>query len=131
MVLFDWQKIYRAAKGKPSLCVKIFCAHATKRIPDSNKDPMSKYATKNFSGGSFLVNPEDFITNLFRYTPKEAAAYLALASLRNLGEYVEYNKTSLDKLHIVVDSEIIKQNRLLYMLNDQLHFIYEEVNSEI
>lgn len=131
MVLFDWQKIYRAAEGKPSLCVKIFAAHATKRIPESNKDPMLKYSTKSFTGGSFLVNPEDLIINLFRYTPKEIAVYLALASLRNLGDYIAYKKTSLDKLHIVVDSEIFKTNRLLYMQNGELHFMYEEVNSEI
>ena len=78
-----------------------------------------------------MVNPEDLIINLFRYTSKEIAVYLALASLRNLGDYIAYKKTSLDKLHIVMDSETFKNNRLLYMQNDELHFVYEEVKSEI
>lgn len=126
MVLYDWQKIYRAANGRAGECARIFAYVASGEVPTSRKDPMFKYARKRFDGGSFLINPERLISNYFRYTNKEIAVYLTLASLRNLGEYIASNKTSLDVLHAVIDSELYNKNRLLYILDDEIHFIYEE-----
>ena len=129
MILYNWARIYKAAEGKTSECFFIFKMLAIKHIPKNRYDPFFKYYNKDFRGGSFLINPQALICNAFRYTQKEVVAYIVLASLRSLSDYFAYKKLSLDLLHIAMKSGLYKQNRLLYIQENQLFFIYEEVTN--
>ena len=130
LLLYDWKKIYRASKGRSSECVRIFKYLTSKNLPRNRSDPNYKYVDRDFSGGSFLVRPDLLAYNAFRYTSKEICAYLLLASLRNLGDFVVYHKTSLDCFHSVLSPELYNQNRLLHIKDEQIHFLYEEVPTE-
>ena len=73
-----------------------------------------------------MTKPHDLISNYFRYTPKEVAQYIGLASFRNYGEYTVTKDTTLDLFHSPVDQDNINQNRLLRIVDDRIHFYYEE-----
>jgi hypothetical protein len=101
------------------------------KVPSSYRDPTYKYYGQSFEGLSFLLNPEKLLTERLKYTNREAAEYVAVASYRN---YLEYNKTGDTRLHLIdfpLFEEIINNNRLLHMEDGTIHFKFEEaLNNE-
>lgn len=73
-----------------------------------------------------MLNPHELINNSFRYTPKEVAQYIGLASFRSYNDYRLTNDSSLDLLHSPMNEDAIKQNRLLRIKDGRVHFLYEE-----
>lgn len=131
MLLYDWKKIFEISEGIPSDCVLILRMMVEGLIPRNKKDPIYKYYTKDFKGGSFLVHADVLLFNRYKHTNVEIAQYMALASLRSLAEYYAYGTTTLDLLHISMDKSLFENNSLLYIDDeDQLHFLYEEVPQE-
>ena len=126
MLFYDWGRIYRKTGGSSKRILLAFKAHASSRMPLSVRDPLYNYLTTDFSGSSFMIKPHDLISNYFRYTPKEAAQYIGLASRRNYGEYTVSQNKTLDLFHSPVNQDIINQNRLLRIVDDKIHFYYEE-----
>ena len=81
----------------------------------------------------FLAHPDVLLYNSFRHTRHDLALYLALASVRSLAEFLVNDKTTLDLLECPIDPlEHLEQpdNRLLYIEDDQVYFLYEEVPKE-
>ena len=72
-----------------------------------------------------MLNPYELINYAFKYTPKEVAQYIGLASFRNYSEYRVTGDKSLDLFHSPVDQDTIQQNRLLRIVGDRVHFYYE------
>tara|TARA_B100000768_G_scaffold178686_1_gene194897 strand:- start:15 stop:347 length:333 start_codon:yes stop_codon:yes gene_type:complete len=101
-----------------------------KQLPKNKYDRIYKYSNKNFTGSSFLLHGDMLLYHSYKYTHRELAIYYALASLRNYAEYITSHKTTLDPLHCPVDLDLIKDNRLLIVLPDEITFIYEEVTLE-
>ena len=130
MLLFDWKKVFDTAAGSIYNCNLIMEMLIKGSIPKNKYDPIYKFSQKNFVGNSFLVHPEFFLYHSHKYEQKEICMYYALASLRSLGDYYATQKTTLDSLHCPVDLDEIKDNRLLIVLEDEITFIYEEVNLE-
>ena len=130
MFLYDWQKVYKEARGNISSCNLIMGMLIKKQIPNNKYDPIYKFSNKNFSGVSFLVHPDVLLYESYKYSQRELAEYYALASVRGLGEYIASRKTTLDILHCPVDLELINSNRLLSIKKDTIHFLYEEVTKE-
>ena len=130
MLLFDWKKVYDTAAGSIYNCNMIMEMLIRGSVPKNKYDPIYKFSSKNFRGNSFLVHPEFLLYNSHKYEQKEICMYYALASLRSLGDYYATQKTTLDSLHCPVDLDEIKDNRLLIVLEDEITFIYEEVNLE-
>ena len=130
MLLFDWKKVFDTAGGSIYNCNLIMEMLIKGKIPKNRHDPIYKFSSKNFFGKSFLVHPEFLLYNSYKYNQREIAMYYALASLRSLSEYHATKKTTLDALHCPVPLDEIKDNRLLIVLEDEITFIYEEVNLE-
>jgi len=126
IILYDWKKIYRFSKGKPDRVILALRA-LVGEIPKHINQPLYFAYIKDFSGKSFLVNPERLIEESAFYKAKEIAEYTALASFRNYADYTLTNKTTLDLLHVPVRHEIITNNRLLKIKDDKVHFLLEEV----
>ena len=89
-------------------------------------DNLFRIKGKKEEGLSVLINPEKLLTERLKYTNREAAEYVAVASYRN---YLEYMKTGDTKLHLIdfpLFEDIINNNRLLHMENGTIHFKFEE-----
>jgi hypothetical protein len=126
MITYSRQKLHRAAGGSAKRVLLAFKAHCLSSIPKNRWDPLYPYTQKDFDGDSFMLRPYDLINNYFRWTPKEAAQYIGLASFRNYASYRVTGDTTLDLFHSPVDQDNIKQNRLLRIKDDRIHFYYEE-----
>ena len=127
MFLFNWKKIYKEADGSSIKCLEILDMMVYKKVPYNSYDPIYKYRNKNFSGDSFLLQPEILLENAFRYAPREIAIYVALAARRKLADYLAFGEKNLSARHAPQLNTLIEENRLLYIDEwNKLHFIYEE-----
>ena len=131
MIKYNWAKILKVTEGDSNSIVLIVHMLTYPRVPSSYRDPTYKYYGQSFEGFSFLINPERLLTERLKYTNREAAEYVAVASYRN---YLEYNKTGDTRLHLIdfpLFEEIINNNRLLHMADGTIHFKFEEaLNNE-
>ena len=128
MFLFSWKKIHQISDGQVGTVFLIFSMLVRNTIPKNKYDPLYKYYGKDYLGQSFLIRPELLLENAHKYTYKEIAHYIALASFRRYSEYLANKKTTLSLLESPVGKDIINQNRLLSIDEyNQIHFLYEEV----
>lgn len=129
MLLYDWKKIYQESGGNSTVILRILKMMTFKEIPRSKKDPIYYLAQKNFSGSSFLLHADIILDNRYKHTNKEIAEYAALASIRPLSEYYASGDLTLNLLYCPVDEEVIVENSLLYIVNDEIHFLYEQAEN--
>ena len=131
MIKYNWAKILKVTEGDSNSIVLIVHMLTYPKVPSSYRDPTYQYYGQSFEGFSFLINPERLLTERLKYTNREAAEYVAVASYRN---YLEYNKTGDTRLHLIdfpLFEEIINNNRLLHMKNGTIRFKFEEaLNNE-
>jgi len=126
--LYDWKKIFEVAEKNPLSIFVIFRMMVERQIPKNKYDKIFSYSKKNFVGESFLINPEDLLFHSYKYSYREIAQYLALASLRSYADYLATGDATLDLRRVEVDLELFKDNRLLYIKEgNKLLFKYEEV----
>ena len=132
MLLYDWKKIFTISNGEPSSIFLIFEMLTKNSIPKNKYDPMYKFYTMNFVGDSFLVHPDVLLYNAFRHSRRDISVYLALASMRSLGEYFASGDITVDLLEVPIDpfDHLENNDRLLYIEDEKLHFLYEEVPQE-
>ena len=126
MIKYNWEKIYREAKGDSVSILTIIHLLTYKRIPASRKDKTYKYFGKSFLGDSFLLNPRQLLAERKNYSNKEAAEYIAVASYRNYFNYKQTGKTTLELIHLPVETTIVNRNRLLRIDNGLVHFLFED-----
>ena len=107
MIKYNWEKIYREAKGDSVSILTIIHLLTYKRIPASRKDKTYKYFGKSFLGDSFLLNPRQLLAERKYYSNKEAAEYIAVASYRNYFNYKQTGKTTLELIHLPVETTIV------------------------
>lgn len=126
-ILYDWKKISRAADNKLTNIFIIFNSLVLKTKPKSKMDKLYRFSTMDFSGMSYMLNPEKLLEFSHCYTLKEIAEYIALASYRNYSEYTMSGDCSLKLTQSPVAKEKLKSNRLLRIENNKIHFLFEEV----
>lgn len=130
MILFDWPKIYDASEGNVVEVVRIFRMIVEKQIPKNKYDPIYRYSQKSFRGTSFMVHPDVLLYHSFKYTYREVAQYISLCALRNVTDFMSARKVSLDMILLpgLNPNRILEENRLLILDDEEVHFLYEEVN---
>ena len=126
MIKYNWEKIFREAKGDSVSILTIIHLLTYKRIPASRKDKTYKYFGKSFLGDSFLLNPRQLLAERKYYSNKEAAEYIAVASYRNYFNYKQTGKTTLELIHLPVETTIVNRNRLLRIDNGLVNFLFED-----
>jgi len=131
MFLFNWKKIYQASEGSSAACVEIIDMMYYKKIPYNSYDSLYKYRNDEFSGDSFLLQPGMLLEKAFRFESKELAVYIALAARRKLSDYIAFGTTTLSVRHAPNLINHIETNRLLYIEDGQIHFLYEEAQRRI
>lgn len=126
MIRYSWRRIYRKTGGSSKRIVLALKAIISTSLPKDRFDPIYNYYYTDFSGDSFLLDPVSLSTNSFRYSPKEIAQYIALASFRNYAYYRATKDASLELLHSPMSEDNINQNSLLRIRDGRVYFYYEE-----
>jgi hypothetical protein len=126
MIKYNWEKIFRETNGDSTSILTIVHLLTYKRIPASKKDKTYKYFGKSFVGDSFLLNPRQLLAERKNYSNKEAAEYIAVASYRNYFNYNRTGETTLELMHLPVETTIVNRNRMLRIENGLVHFLFED-----
>jgi hypothetical protein len=126
MIKYNWEMIFRETNGDSTSILTIVHLLTYKRIPASKKDKTYKYFGKSFVGDSFLLNPRQLLAERKNYSNKEAAEYIAVASYRNYFNYNRTGETTLELIHLPVDTTIVNRNRMLRVENGLVHFLFED-----
>jgi hypothetical protein len=126
MIKYNWEKIFRETNGDSTSILTIVHLLTYKRIPASKKDRTYKYFGKSFVGDSFLLNPRELLAKRQYYSNKEAAEYVAVASYRNYFNYNRTGETTLELIHLPVETTIVNRNRMLRIENGLVHFLFED-----
>ena len=126
MFLFSWKKIYKISGGSINTIFLIFKMLVNSEIPKNKYDPIYKYYEKNYSGQSFLVSPKKLLEIAFKYKRKEVVEYIVLASYRSYTDYIMYGTLTLDVMHSPLPLNKLKNNRLLHIEDNKIHFLYEK-----
>lgn len=127
MFLFSWKKIYKNSGGSVDAIYLIFKMLVRGEVPKNKYDPIYKYYNKDYTGQSFIKDPEDLLENAFKYKRKEVVEYLALASYRSYTDYIMYGTITLDVINSPLPLHKLKQNRLLYLNpSNQIEFRFEK-----
>ena len=77
-----------------------------------------------------MVHPDILLFNAYKYEYGDIAQYIALCSFRPFVDYKTTGNIHLDLLAVDIDRELFKDNSLLRIEGDDVHFIYEEVPKE-
>ena len=97
-----------------------------KQIPYNRYDKIYKYSDVDFNGDSFLIHPDVLLFNSYKYSYRDVCIYVALASRRPYAEYKVSGKRTLDMLHLPEEPIIMEDYSLLYIEDEEIHFVYEE-----
>lgn len=130
MLFYDWEKMFDTAEGNPKIMYTLLKMVYLKEIPKNRHDKLYKYAGKSFIGTSFLVHPDVLLYNAYKYSYREIAQYLALASLRPYADYAITGDTTLDLNIVEIPVNLFNDNSLLRVRDGKVHFKYEEVNKK-
>ena len=127
MFLFSWKKIYKNSGGSVDAIYLIFKMLVRGEVPKNKYDPIYKYYNKDYTGQSFIKDPEDLLENAFKYKKKEVVEYLELASYRSYTDYIMYSTITLDVINSPLPLHKLKNNRLLYLNpSNQIEFRFEK-----
>ena len=73
-----------------------------------------------------MLNPRQLLAERKNYSNKEAAEYIAVASYRKYVNYKQTGETTLELIHLPVNTSIVNRNRLLRVENGLVHFLFED-----
>ena len=127
VVLYDWDKISRAANGKLDRIITIFDMIVFNRKVRSLSDSRRWVAGKEYSGDSFMLNPEELLQYKNCYTRKEVCRYIALCARRSYADYKIYGTKTLDLVKCPLPLYKLQRNRLLEIKDNKIYFLYEEL----
>jgi hypothetical protein len=130
MLYYSWKKILRHSGGSSKRILTILKSMTQTSLPRNKYDPVFQYYYTDFSGSSFLVNPNYLLIDRYKWKDKELADYIGLASFRNTGEYLATGKLTLDLSHSPLGEDALNNNRLLRIDRDEIHFLYEDYTGE-
>lgn len=131
MLLYDWKKVYKHSDGSVLGVFIIFKMLTLNQIPLNKYDKTYKFFDIDFKGESFLVHPDLLLFNSYKHSYRDMSQYLAIASFRSLSEYLANGKITLDILKVEESIiNLINENSLLRIEDDEIHFLYEEVNEK-
>lgn len=126
MLFFDLDKIKKEAKNRYDI-VNIIHFLVYKPIPKTLYDVRTKnWREMNFSGQSFLINPEKFLDEECRYGINDSIMYLELAAKRNYMDYKIYRESRLPIILSDFSLKDLKQNKLLTITDDYIEFNAEK-----
>jgi hypothetical protein len=126
MILFSWKKVLRESGYSTRELLKIMSYITFKPEIYSINDINFRYATKDWSGDCFLLNPKPLFVYRKRFRDKHIVEYIRLASQRSYAEYLSFGTVTLDFLALPEKEDLINNNSLLKLHNDLVYFRFEK-----
>ncbi len=121
MLLYSWSKVLKEAGSKSDILAIMRLLTWPSESYSGNHKKLNRWASKDFSGYCFLLNPEELLNK-----PQQPAdlilEYLYLASRRNLANY---QLTGNKKLDCRLVKDLPTNNQLLTIQNNEISFAYE------
>ena len=130
MIFYNWKLILRESKYSIRELLKTMKYITFKPQIYNEEDPFYSHSQIDWSGESFLLNPKLLFINRPKHLDKHLVEYIALASLRNYGNYVSFNDLTLDLLICKDREDLINKNSLLLIKDEKVYFRYEEAPKE-
>jgi hypothetical protein len=127
MTLFNWKKIVNKTQGRAKDIFAIMHWMTFMSLPSNRKDTVYNYMQYNFVGNSFAVDLKPLFFEAKNYTAQERIEYLSLLSYRSFAIYMHDQIVTLDLSHANVGQDAINNNRLLTLIDDKIHFKYEDI----
>ena len=127
MTLFNWKKIVNKTQGRAKDIFAIMHWMTFMSLPSNRKDIVYNYMQYNFVGNSFAVDLKPLFFEAKNYTAQERIEYLSLLSYRSFAAYMHDQIVTLDLSHANVSQDAINNNRLLTLIDDKIHFKYEDI----
>lgn len=122
-MFYDWPKIKKHSNGNVRVIETIFDSMTGFISADFGRRHYDKI---DFSGDSYLLNP-DYLLWAFKHSNKvHAANYLYLASRRNYAEYEVTGDNILPTKYINIPIDKLKQNSLIDIRDTNIHFLLEK-----
>lgn len=123
MILFNWNKLIHHSNNESKKFFAILHHITFDSLPMNRKDILYSVQGKDFSGSSYLLQPEQLFYNFKTYSTQEWVEYVKLASMRNYNDY----RISKDKTLAAHITNITKtSNRLLTLKDDKISFKFED-----
>jgi len=127
-LLFNQQYLEAISNGTSSYIETLRHYHARRYIAPP-PGVSGKYVRTQMYGQSFLLNPDDLLTDR-RTDPSYIVQYIKLAARRDYAMYKLYKITYLDLSYYPdIDRSKISHNPLLSIAGDKLFFKYEEISN--
>jgi len=126
VIFYNWEIMTSLANGSPKnivLMVARLTYNLTCHSSDKRKDI---FYNSDLTGDSYLLNPQLLLQNEIGASMRHMAEYVGLASYRR---YVDYDMTGDSTLYVHYNHmklDKIKQNPLLHVEGDKIHFKLEE-----
>jgi hypothetical protein len=128
MIRYNWQKIFTASFADPDTCLRIMKMLTYNHVPQDYKDPLFKFYIRDFTGESFMVNPELLFFNQHKWSQRDLAIYCAMASIRPYADYVLHRQIHLPLEKCPFDvHEFCDNPKILPVEDDYILFQYEEI----
>ena len=127
MIKYNWKRIYRATNGKVRDIITVVHSLTYNLQPRNKRDRLYKYYQKDFTGQSFLLNPEKLFLHREEYEDIEIAQYVGIASQRYYANYKLSKDTTLDLFEYDGKDIILYSNRLLTVSGNRIHFKFEDI----
>jgi len=131
MIQYNWHKVFRATGGNSLEILRVIKMLTYSEIVVNKYDKLKKYENFDFKSNptSFLVNPELLYEAQNSFRSGELARYIALASCRSLADYLAFKTVTLSLYHSPVSLDVIGDinNKLLFIQDNQVHFVFEEL----
>lgn len=120
-LFFSLENLERESKGNYRKFVELLYEHWSGKLPR----PTAKLTLK---GTSFILNPEPLFKSDKNVDILYKIQYIKLAAKRDYALYKLYGCRTLDLSYFPdIDVELLKTNPLLKIVNNQLHFLYEDL----
>jgi hypothetical protein len=127
MIKYDWN-VLRQEDVKLILRVLLYLTNRELNKLNKTRDRAVLEVVSRFKySNAFLLNPLGLIVNKKRYTDQEIFLYIELASLRSYTNYKRTGSKSLPTYYINVGLDKLKFNKALYVTNETVGFVYEEI----
>lgn len=133
MIFYDWLKVRKVAGDSAYQIInamKSIVLKKNKEMP-RYKDKVYEYYCSNLEGTSFMLNADTLLKEQKRWTAKEVAQYIQVASYRSFSDYKITGNLRLKTYLCPLPLDTISKNRLLIIDNDEIIFVYEEDSGEI
>jgi hypothetical protein len=120
MIFFDLDKLKRLNNNRQMLLAFKSITYPTP-LPSKYQARINKFLYQDFSGSSFMLNPEKLCEEYRATSPTEVVEYIILAGRRSYAEYLLTGDSSLDKLI----APFIPTNNRLLTITDKIYFKHE------